>query len=206
MSAQGKQPPRSPRRWWVWLVAPLGVIVAGAFLYGLFVGYKVALKPDDRALILTVDEVATALEDFKKVDTAETLERRLYTDGSKELSYEYEDIQGAHPIYVMSTMSAATSARDARAEYIGLVAGVRLGTTLLEDDMKEEPRDDLLKWGDESRSTILTMNGNRAGNYFVARKGDRIFSLMVSGVYYDDPAMFDALVRPHLERMTQQGL
>lgn len=196
-----------PGRKWIWfLAAPVGVAALAAFLYGYFVGFNVAVKPGDRALVVTIDDVKPLPEGITKVDSAEKLTRLVHTDGSTEVSYEYDTTLAARPIYLLSTVTDSLSARDALQEFLGRSAAVKLGSVVTSTPLDETPRDDLLKWGDQSRSMLLTVQGQPAGNYFLARKGTLIFSLMLSGVHLDKPESFRKVVQPHLDHLAAAGL
>lgn len=205
MSSPAKAPPH--RRKLLLLLLPPAVLLVGAMLYGLFVGYHVALKPGDRERLITIDDITAQLPQVTRAASApEKIERLWHTDASVEISYEYDGSETATPIYLTSTVSQAMSSRDAENEYFGYTAGMKVGAAVSGVGLKETPRDDLLKWGDESRSTLLTSDGQPAGNYFIARKGSRIFILMVSGIYFDEPEAFQALVKPRLDRMAASSL
>jgi hypothetical protein len=180
--------------------------VLAAFVYGYFVGYRVALHPGDRELCVTVDDLLPLPGGAVKLPAHEKLERLFHTDGSKEVTYEYDASGEAHPLFLSSGVSESTSDRDARTEFVGRQAAVGLGSLVSGTKLDEMPRDDLLRWGDESRSTLLTVKGEPAGNYFLARKGSRLFSLILTGVYLDKPESLRAVVLPHLERMERVGL
>ncbi|APR78278.1 Hypothetical protein A7982_03625 [Minicystis rosea] len=196
-----------PRRKILWLVLPPVLVFVGLALYGLFVGYHVAVKPGDRERLVTIEDITARLPAVTRAASApEKLERLWHTDASIEISYEYDGAETATPVYITSTVSQSLSSRDAAGEYFGYTAGVKVGAAVSGAGLKETPRDDLLKWGDESRSTVLVSDGQPAGNYFIARKGSRIFIFMVSGVCFEEPEAFRALILPRLERMAASSL
>ncbi len=60
---------------------------------------------------------------------------------------------------------------------------------------------DLFAWGEES--TILTFSDDHrpAGIYFLARRGRKVFLLVVSGQKLDDPHLLEMLLRPVLLKL-----
>ena len=59
----------------------------------------------------------------------------------------------------------------------------------------------LFRWGDESRCIVLRQVPNAVGNLFVARKGRKIFQLVVVGVAFDRGDEFKTLLTPVLQRL-----
>ncbi len=69
----------------------------------------------------------------------------------------------------------------------------RLVTTAAESD--------LFAWGDESIVLTLSDDHQPAGIFFLARRGEKVFLLAVSGQKLDDPHLLEMLLRPVLLRL-----
>ena len=67
--------------------------------------------------------------------------------------------------------------------------------------VEQTERNDLLKWGDDSRCGLLVNQGFNVGNYFFARKGNKIFCLLIAGICIQDAEELRAVLLPHLERL-----
>jgi hypothetical protein len=59
----------------------------------------------------------------------------------------------------------------------------------------------LFQWGDQSYSAYLEKNDTRVGNLIVVRKGNKIFNLILSGLYFDNTEYVKQLLIPKLEKM-----
>ena len=79
--------------------------------------------------------------------------------------------------------------------WTGTMLGTRLGGGV---SITIEERNELFKWGDQSRLAILKSNGLSIGNIFVARKGKSCFFMILYGVYFDDSESLKELLLPTL--------
>ena len=182
-----------------WLAVPGVILLGGATAYGCLVGFDAEAKPGDRDLVVTVDDVTAGL-DFTKDPARESLKRTWYIDGSVELVYEYNGSEGKLPVYVSSQVTRAASRNDAGNEHLGMKLGASAVFKLIGEGITEVQRDDLLKWGDKSSSALLTMPGGNVGNCFVAQRGDKVFMIIVTGVFFDEKEMLEKTFLPKLTR------
>ena len=93
--------------------------------------------------------------------------------------------------------------REARLVYFALANGMEIGLAIAGDGMELVDRNDLMTWGDESKSMMLMDGADPGGNYFVARSGRRVFMLMLAGAYFDDAAEFEEFLTPVLEHLDE---
>ena len=103
-------------------------------------------------------------------------------------------------LYLSVTMTFERSGVDAflshGVEKTSILAGLRmagLGTRAVED---------FYEYGDSSTFYILEKNGSPVGNVFSARDGARIYLIVLSGMYFDDPDTWADLVEEKLERFS----
>jgi hypothetical protein len=196
------KPPASKARW---LAIPAVILLGGATLYGCFVGIDVQAEPGDRDLVLTVEDVTKGME-FTKDPAKESLKRTYYIDGSREIVYEYDGSEGNLPVYVSSQITRTSSRSDAGNEYLGMKLGASAVFSMLGENITEVPRDDLLKWGDKSTSMLLTVPQGSVGNVFVAQRGDKVFMIIVTGVFFDDKKAIEETFLPKLTRGASSSL
>lgn len=188
-----------------WLAIPAVILLGGTTLYGCFVGFDVAPEPGDRDLVVTVEDV-TAGMDFTKDPARESLKRTWYIDGSREVVYEYDGSDGTLPVYVSSQVTRTASRSDADGEYLGMKLGASAVFRVIGEDVTEVPRDDLLKWGDKSTSVLLTVPGGKVGNVFVAQRGNKVFMVMVTGIYFDEKEAIEKAFLPKLGKASSSSL
>ena len=197
------QPQRPKRR--IGLI--IGLVVGLPFLMMVgCVGLGLAMNamadekpasPGDMKYVLQAKEFAPYVENFTVTPGAGTATRIENIDDSWEISYEYEDDR----LYLMSSFIHESNAEDAKYSYSGQQIGTSLGYAGGEVDIEEVERDDLFKWGDESKFYLLKLDGQPAGNRLVARKGGNVVYIIFSGVYFDDAEWVHELLDPYLARV-----
>jgi hypothetical protein len=62
----------------------------------------------------------------------------------------------------------------------------------------------LLDLGDQHHAAFMITNGRRMGNAFVVRKGTIVMSLIVTGLYYEDPKLVRELLEPIVKEAERQ--
>jgi hypothetical protein len=189
-----------------WLIAiPLalfllvGATVAFGILY-VWTAKAVPVTQADRGRVLDIRALAEWMEDFTPDPTRESIRKERYIDRSWELEYEYDDPSEAAP-YLTCSVGWEPKVSDAVTGYLmmwhGGTAALRFGA---DTPLTVVERNDLFRWGDQSRFGILTRNGNPVGNVFMARHGKTVFYVLFSGVYFDDAEALAELLKPVLER------
>src|SRR5215813_13372876 len=85
---------------------PLGVVVLLAVLGGVFVlsGKPQPVTAADRAVVVTIQDLARHMHDFEPVASGESFKKTRYLDGSHQLEYEYKSPREP-PLYLRSSLS-----------------------------------------------------------------------------------------------------
>lgn len=159
------------------------------------------LTERDREIFVRVQDLAAYEVQFPDAARYEKFEKSRYFDGSCELTYEFElpdaaTRPGAVYMRVAATVETDKSGATVShgAEKLGFGFGMKL------EGIEAEERKDFFRHGDDSTFFVLTKGGKPVGNFFVTRFGKRVYSLLVAGVYFDDPAAWSELVTPKLEK------
>lgn len=189
----------------LYLVLGLGIGIPLALIMfvvamGLLFEFTSSSEPvgaSDRAMLLDAEAVAEWIDDYEVQPGIETVTKTRYIDGSYELDYEYEDDRDDDYLYVTSNVSIERKVSDAMTVFTSLELGVKIGA----GDIEFDKRPDLLKWGDATSCSILREGGTPFGNLVLARKGKRVYMIMISGVYFDEADALQELVVPYLERL-----
>lgn len=196
-------PPQRPKRK-VWLIVLLAVGIPILLLVG-FVMLGVAMNatadetpasPSDRQLVMTAKEFEPFMEGFQAESQYETAIRREYIDSSWEVEYIYE----SDDFYMMSVYSHEANAEDASYTFSGQQIGTSIGYS--GEDLDEIERNDLFRWGDESKFYLIKSGGNLIGNRLIARKGGKVVYIVFSGVYFDEAQWIHELFDPYLARIS----
>jgi hypothetical protein len=205
-------PPRKRSRTWIWLVVilvPAGLLLCVAFVIGIGAVYVLTAKEEpasqsERQLVVDAAAVAAARGDFTPRAELETCKKIRYLDRSFDIEYEYDSPEDDDNPYINSSLTVERNLRDARTSYLSLWGGARLGMRFGSGtEVTVVERNDLFRWGDESRFALLQVGGFSGGNLFVARKDTKVVYLLLAGASLDEPGEIAALLGPVLERVEQ---
>jgi hypothetical protein len=200
-----------PRRRRPWLI--LGLVVLGAIgvailgYFYLFHDIEEPVTDADRQVVITAQHLAKFEPGLRPDPALGKFRKVRHLDGSRELTYEYETPEGAEEwLYVECVVSVEPTVADARASYAGLSLDTRPAVHLIgaagdESELGQVERNDLWRWGDASRCMLLTNEGEVVGNFFMARKGRRYFTLVIVGITFDEPEVIRQMLAPLLGRL-----
>lgn len=201
--------PPAPKKMKIW---PLVLVVVGltcltgSGLVAAFVAVSKAsgdepVTPEDRALLVTTDDLTDRVEGFEVKPGVEQVKKKKVWDGSTSLEYEYKPPEGG--MFISSSVTAERTAATAATNYASLRVGHGIGFAMASNKTtKLEERDDIFKWGDESHHSLITNNGKPVGNLFAARKGRHIYTFMIVGVYFDSTDTVEDLMLSKLNQVT----
>jgi hypothetical protein len=189
---------------WLLLLIPLGLLgvlaaFVGAGALYLFSATEEEVTAKDRQLVVDVEALAEWIGDYVPDPRNETITKTRYIDRSLEIEYVYDGGADESEPYLQCCVSWEPKLGDARAGYVAMWGGAKLGITYLaETEAEVVERNDLFRWGDQSRFGIITADGAPCGNIFIARKGRFVFLLAIGGVYFDEGQAFGEWVTPAL--------
>lgn len=180
------------------VLVPVGLVVlcVGAGFLFLWSATEMPITAADRVVLLRGEQFEDQLEDFKADPSKETFSKQRYIDGSYDLDYEYSD----DTLYVNCSIAVEKTVSDASSSFVGLWAGTKIGISF-DSEIQFEEHSQWFRWGDQSRFAMLKMNGQTIGHMLITRKGTRVFYLVFSGLYFDDPGAFGEFVNPTLSRL-----
>ncbi len=206
-------PPRRKRStaFWLWVLIPAGVLMVVLLIGGvgaLFVLTATAehVTAEDRQLIVDARALAEYTEDFTPNPKNETITRSRYIDRSYDIEYEYDDPGNDNEPYLHCCVTVERKRSDALTTYLAAWQGSRLGMTWGADaEVEVVERNDLFRWGDQSKFAVFFVDGKPGGNIFVARKGNVVVDLILGGVYFDEAEGFSSFVSPALTKIENSG-
>lgn len=182
------------------LASVLGVAVAGALCWGMFIGWTVDTEAGDSQRGLTGEHLAAYYEAPELGDGTLEVLRTRYLDGSYDVSVDYEVDEF---VVTSSLYFVERRGSDALSVYGGLLVTGPLMETMA--DIELQDRDDLFDWGDNSSSKVILVDGEPSGHVVIARKGKVAFTVTLAGIYEDDAQRLEALLRPVLDSAQRDG-
>jgi hypothetical protein len=165
-------------------------------------GTSVALASGERELVVDISHLQGYLENYTPNPAGESLSKTRYIDDSFEIEYVYDLPQDNDAPYLSYTVTFEPSESDANTTYVSLWGGTKVAFYMFGDvkvDVQE--KNEIFRWGDQSRFGVLFAGDRPFGNVFVAKKGKKVVYLLISGIYFDDPDVFSEFLTPYLERL-----
>jgi hypothetical protein len=132
----------------------------------------------------------------------ETFNKTRYFDGTFDVVYEFEspDSESDHVLYMNVTVTFERKAADAMiargAETTALKYTLKAGGI----ELREIPK--FFPFGDASDFHVLERDGKPVGNYFSARDGARLYSVLMTGLYFDDADEWKELMGDKLAKFS----
>jgi hypothetical protein len=193
----------------LWVVVILAVVcIVGAAVLAIAMATLVMFTPSEEAvtaeqrkLVVDIRAVAAQIDDYAPDASRETAVQRRYFDRSVDIDYTYERAAG-DDIYVKCVYSMAATPGEAKVVYRERCSDRAWKKALaVLKNVELVERNDIFRWGDESRLVVVRAEGKPRGNIFVARKGAAVFYLLITGACFDKQEAFSSLVRPTLARI-----
>ena len=178
-------------------VAGAVVLVAALSFRGL--APRTELTEAEHSLLVQVDDLIPFGVVPRQGRFAETCRAKRNVDGSLELEYTYDVLNGDSRFTLKSEAEVCATAADAAASFRARASAYRLGTRFAGGRGKrwlDQP--DLPGVGAANSVGQVQVDGKPAGSVVVVLQDRTVFSVLLSGVFIDDPADWAALFAPHL--------
>lgn len=151
----------------------------------------------DKALFLRVADLAEFGVRYPNAEAAESFSKAKQPDGSYELTYRFETSGDARPLFLHGSVNVGRDTTDAMlaesAEKVGLLAAFR----------KSGVEEREVAGTRTGKLTLLVKGDVPIGNVFTMHDGARSHLLIISGLYVKDPAVWQKLMQPKLERLAR---
>ena len=158
------------------------------------------VEATEKEMVLRAGDLVDYGYGMEKTEQFEKFGKTRFFDGSSEISYEFEtpDSEEDHALYVNVTITFEKNTSDAWVSQGAEKVGMKYGLKAAGIEAREIK--DFYKFGDTSEFYLLEKDGNPIGNMFFARQGKRIYTLVMSGMYFNDAATWKELIEGKLTR------
>lgn len=161
--------------------------------------FKSPINDEEKSLLITEHELIDYGFNFNTDDTLGIYSKTTYFDRSFELEYDIDTVDlDLNGIYLYSMISVETSKRDAGISYSIEKVGFRIG---LPDEIETINLDSIFTYGNESKFSLLKNEYGEIGNIFQCRKGKFTYSLIISGLYFNDYENWSDFIIPKLQKI-----
>jgi hypothetical protein len=195
-----------------WLAAVVGLarmhklltVAAGLAALACVAGCESGLPVEatEKTLVLRAGDLVAYGYGLEETEQFEKFSKTKYFDGSREITYEFEtpETEEDNPLYMNVTMTFEKKTSDALlshgAEKTGAAAGLRIA------GVKSREIENFYDYGDSSAFYVLEMEGRPVGNMFSVRDGKKIYMIIMTGMYFDDAAVWKELVEEKLKKFS----
>jgi hypothetical protein len=176
------------------------VVLACALLAGC--GSNLPVREDEKALFVRAGELADYGLEHADARYEKFTKTKLF-DGSFQVEYEYEVPENApgDRVFLYSCITVERKKSDAMASQGIEQAGIAVG--MLGTDVSLEEVKDFYTYGDSARFyDIKNKGGAKVGNYFTAREGAKVYSVIIAGFYTEDREIWVEMVGDKLKRFS----
>jgi hypothetical protein len=175
---------------------------AGAVALFALAGCQRGLPVDeaDKAVLLRADDLKEFGYGLENTKRFETFEKTRFFDGSFDITYVFEtpDSEEENPLYMTITANFERNPADALVSYGAMKTSMKYAMKANGVEVRELPNP--VGFGDASELHLLEKDGNPIGNLFAMRKGPRAYTLVMSGMYFDDAETWKDVVGETLDR------
>lgn len=163
---------------------------------------KLVVEEKDIALFLRTQDLVAHGFEFEGAEKYESFAKAKIIDGSYDIEYEFKTPEGEqnHPLFLYVLVNVGGKRSDAvvsqGAEKLALLYSLKA------KGIEEQEVKDFYRYGDSSSFFLLKKEGKPIGNYFTVREGNKVYSLILSGMYFDDPKVWKEIIEPKLKRFS----
>ena len=136
----------------------------------------------------------------------ETFNKTRYFDGSMDIVYEHEtpETEQEHPLYLNVTVTFERKASDAIVSAGAERMAFKYALKAKGVEMREVPN--FYAFGDSSDFHMIERDGKPFGNHFSVRQGARVYTVVMTGIYFDDVDEWKSLIGKKLELFSAHSL
>jgi hypothetical protein len=163
-------------------------------------GSEQPVSEEDKSIFLRAEDFARLGYRYENLEAHETFSKARHFDGSHKLTYRFDSPEGEaeRPLHIYITVSIERREADAmlaqKAQRAGLLVGFK------SEGAEERELSGTLPYGAETRLALLVKDDSPIGNTFTFRDKEKTYLLVVSGLYFDDPELFTAMIAPKVRR------
>ncbi|MBN1552450.1 hypothetical protein JW979_13330 [bacterium] len=160
------------------------------------------ITDEEKAHLITVNDFDFLGINVACSDRYEQYNARQNLDGTLELEYEFQPEKPfSHQdiIWLKTEIEFCNTPTQAKISFHERISAYKLGMAISDRSLVLELSPQLVLWGNDNYSAFLKRNGNILGNVIVVRLNDRIISMILLGVYFEDPELIYELFSQKLE-------
>ena len=163
---------------------------------------KLNVQESDKTLFLRAKDLVDYGYGFPAIEKYESFSKAKAIDGSYDVEYEFEtpDAEKQDRLFLYVLISVGKKKSDAKISQGG--EKIALLYTLKAKGIEEEEIPNFYHYGDSSSFYLLKKEGKPIGNYFTVREASKTYTVILSGMYFDDPQVWKEIMEPKLKQFS----
>ena len=169
----------------------VAAIVACGLLYH-FTSKSLPLSQQDRRVTVTATDLIPSYDDYSPDASFETYDKVRSTDQSVTVTYEYDSPHEDEP-YILVQAIHDVNRRDSNTTFLLEWSSYGLALKMEDSNLSVQEVSSFSTAGDRSRFANIIYHNEMIGHFFVAQKGNSVYTFVLSGFRMDDPTIWQEL-------------
>ena len=159
------------------------------------------INPEEYPFLLLAEDLQIYNLKLDLSGSAEKARLKKWINGVYDIKYEYDrrDRDDFHPLFFSVKLEIEQSKREAKETYkdgLAVITKVSAAAGMPCREIK-----DTIEWGDEHYYAIREKNGKPVGLIFMTRKKNKVYTLIMAGLYSSDHSLITDLIIPRLQHI-----
>jgi hypothetical protein len=159
------------------------------------------IDPEEYAFLLLAKDLQIYNIRLDLSGSAEKARLKRWINGVYDIKYEYDrrDDDDFHPLFFSVKLEIEISKKEAKETYregLAVITKVSAAAGMPCREIKNT-----IEWGDENYYAIREKKGKPVGLIFMTRLNNKVYTLIMAGLYSSDHSLITDLVVPRLEHI-----
>lgn len=180
----------------------LSILAGGGLLYLGMTGIS-SREPsvEEKQSLVTIRDLEPYGAEIAEAEKREVWKAKRNLDGTLEIEYEYDPDLAIGPgdnITLQSSVDIEHTEKDARQTFSLNIAACKTGMRIY--GVKTRDQQHTMADVDQSYFALVVKDEKPVGNMVNVRKGKHVYSLLVIGIFFNDPVTLEEILREKIER------
>jgi hypothetical protein len=157
------------------------------------------IDPDEYLFLLIAKDLQIYNLELDLSGASEKAYRKKWINGAYDIKYEYDrrDSDNFHPLFFSAKLEIDKSIAKAKETYRdGLKVITKMSSVA---GMPCREIKNIIQWGDENYYALRLKEGNPVGMIFSGRLKNKVYTIIMAGLYSSDHSLLTDLVIPKLQ-------
>ncbi len=159
------------------------------------------IDPEDYPFLLLAKDLQIYNLKLDLSGSAEKARLKKWINGVYDIKYEYDrrDSDDFHTLFFSVKLEIEKNKKDAKETYQDGLAVITKTSAAVGMPCREIKN--TIKWGDENYYAVREKNGNPVGLIFKGRLNNKVYTIIMAGLYSSDHSLITDLVIPKLKNI-----